>query len=647
MRLKVNGDTFFLPSTDGSVYFRNNIGSFRMEGSTIDQWIEKLMPVFNGGHTMHDLTDGLPEQYRERVYEIAKVLYANGYVRDVSRDRQHQLQDGVLKNYASQIEFLDSFDGSGAYRFQLYRQSSVLAAGSGSFLVSLMKCLLESGLPHIRMLITDPETTNRNRILELAERARRTDPEVKLDEISLPNEGSIDWRSVVQPYDAILFVSDENGESDLRALHEICRKEKKVLLPALIMGQAGLAGPFVHPDSEGCWESAWRRVHHSVIDKDPLLHAASSTAESMLANVIVFEWLKSVTEVTASEMHNKLFLLNLETLEGNWHPFFPHPLASGRPAAERKEELELLLDSETGEIGLKKDLLPYFSRLTSSEMGIFHAWGEGDLRQLPLSQCRVQAADPLSAGPSALLPEIVCNGLNHEEARKEAGLAGIEAYVSRMAGLIINDVHKGSSGPEEPPQHEFVGIGAGETIAEGIGRGLQKCLTEVMVRSHDVQSPSVNPVQIRKIDDKRCHYYLSALTTMQVAPTIGFGEDVLGFPVAWVCSSGRWFGAVDFNRTRALRRALQQTLLYTQNKEAGFGSNERSWSSVNLNEAAMKSVSIPACDPLEHREVLKSALQQLKRFRKRLLVYNLASEAFLKEELAGAFGVLLREEDGQ
>ena len=74
---------------------------------------------------------------------------------------------------------------------------------------------------------------------------------------------------------------------------------------------------------------------------------------------------------------------------------------------------------------------------------------------------------------------MVCTGLTHDKARKEAGLAGIEAYVSRMIDLLVATL---------PPQQkvegstiesqEFVGIGAGETFAEGVCRGLQKCLTE-------------------------------------------------------------------------------------------------------------------------------------------------------------------------
>lgn len=645
MRLKVRGDTFFLPSSDGSVYFRNNIGSFRMEGNTISQWIEKLMPVFNGEHTMNDLTDGLPEQYQKHVYEIAEVLYANGYVRDVSRDRPHTLQEAVLKKYASQIEFLDSFEGSGAYRFQLFRQSNVLAVGSGSFFVSLMKSLLESGIPHIHMLITNPESTNRKRILELAEHTRREDLEVKLDEIALPKEGEIDWRSVVQPFDAVLFVSGEDGEPVLRSLQQFCREERKVLLPAMLLKQAGLAGPLIHPDSDGDWDSAWRRVHHRAIYKDPQHNTASSTAEAMLANVIVFEWLKTATEVAVSALKNKLFLLDLETLEGGWHPFLPHPLAGSRPSIKRIENLDLMLEREQEEKS-PTALITYFSQLTSSETGIFHRWEEGELRQLPLSQCLIQAVDPLSAGPAELLPVKICNGINHEEARREAGLAGIESYLSRMTDLLIQAEQRENSSSDIKRPYEYVGVGAGESIAEGICRGLQKCLTTAFINKLKERDPSVVLARISQIDDIRSRYYLSALTTLKGTPTIAFGEDVIGFPVVWIGTKDSWYGAVDFNRTGALRRALQRALLDIQNQEAIDTADATSWPTVSVKVEAMENVSIPACDSTRHQDVLQSALERLNRSSNRLLVFDLTVEAFLKEELAGAFGVSLREEGG-
>jgi putative thiazole-containing bacteriocin maturation protein len=638
MRLKVKGDTFFLPDPNGGVYFRNNLVSFRMEGRTINQWIEKLMPMFNGEHTLEELTDGLPDPYRDRVYEIAEVLYQHGFVRDVSQDHPHQLPDEVLKKYASQIEFLDSFGGSGAYRFQSYRQSKVLAVGSGPFLVSLVAALFESGLPRFHVLITDSVQTNRQRLAELAAHARKTDPEVALEEIILQKEGMSSWREVVQPFHSVLYVSQEGDVEELRILHAVCREEKKVLLPAICLQQVGLAGPLVHPDSEGCWESAWRRIHRSALCKDPQLHAFSSTAGAMLANVITFELFKTVTGITESELKNKFFLLDLETLEGNWHSFMPHPLVTGRAAAEWVQDFDLLLE-QNAERSESNGLLPYFSQLTSKESGIFHIWEEGDLKQLPLAQCRVQAADPLSAGPAELLPDIVCTGLTHEEARREAGLAGIEAYVSRMVRLLVED------GMLEP--QELVGVGAGETVAEGVCRGLQKCLDEELGRQQAGQKLPVFRVQLSAVEDERCLFYLQALTTMQGAPMIGLGEKVSGFPVVWVGTSGRWYGSVGLNVTMALRKALQLALSKAKKQAMCLTIQALEESTVLFEEKVPQSIVIPECKEATQSEVLQSALQVLKQNRKRLLVLDLALEPFLKEKLAGVFGVLLREEESR
>ncbi|UKS24548.1 putative thiazole-containing bacteriocin maturation protein [Paenibacillus sp. HWE-109] len=630
MRLKMKRDTFFLPDPNGSVYFRNNVSSFRMEGAGIDRWIEKLIPIFNGEHRLKDLTDGLPDQHRKQVYGIAEMLYRNGFVRDTSQDTPHLLSEEILQKYASQIEFLDHFGNSGAYRFQSYRQSKVLTVGSGPFLISVISALLESGLPKLHVLVSGSELTDRQRMLELAAHARKTDPEVVIEEITLQTEGNRNWREAVRPFDSVLFVSQEGDIEELRALHAVCREEKKVFLPAVCLKQAGMAGPLVHPDSEGCWESAWRSVHESAISKDPELHTFSSTAGALLANVIVFELLKKISGLNDSEQSDPFYLLNLETLEGKWHSFVPHPLVNGRTAVERIHDFELQLErksskSETG-------LLPYFGRLTSAESGIFHIWEEGDLKQLPLSQCRVQAIDPLSEGPTTLLSDIVCTDLTHEGARRAAGLSGIEAYVSRMARLFVSE-----------PQ-EFIGIGAGETFAEGIGRGLLRCLAEEMGKQLASQVSSVSRVHLSAIEDKRCQFYLQALTTMKAEPMIGLGEAVCGFPVVWVGTDDRWYGGVGLNVTFALRDALQQALLKAQNQPASFTSQVLEVSSVRLAEKIPHNLEIPSCEAAIESDVLQSALQVLKRNHKRLLVFDLAVEPFLKEEMAGVFGVLLREE---
>ncbi|PLR85689.1 MULTISPECIES: putative thiazole-containing bacteriocin maturation protein [Bacillus] len=646
MRLKVKRDTFFLPDPNSSVYFRNNLSSFRMEGSSIDQWVEKLLPMFNGEYTLRDLTDGLPEPYRDRVYEIAGVLYRNGFVQDVSQHRPHQLSDQLLKKHASQIEFVDSLCDSGAYRFQAYRQAKVLAVGSGPFFVSLVSALIESGLPKFHVLITDSVPTNRRRLEELAVHALKTDPEVAIEEVTLHKECVSSWREIVQPFDSILYVSQEGDVEELRVLHSVCRKEKKMLLPAICLQQMGLAGPLVHPDFEGCWESAWRRIHHTAFYKDQQLSAYSNIAGAMLANVIVFELFKQVTgTVNEVEQKNQFFLLDLDTMEGNWHSFIPHPLVTGRISAEWVEDFDMRLERGVSR-GEPSELLLYFNQLTSEESGIFHIWGEEDLKQLPLAQCRVQAVDPLSKGPAELLPNIVCTGLTHEEARREAGLAGIEAYVSRMVDVLVptlTPLQEVEVSMVEP--QEFVGVGAGETFAEGVCRGLQRCLVEELSKQQVNQKKSASRVQLSAVEDERCRFYLQALTTKQGAPIIGLGEEVSGFPVVWVGTNGRWYGSVGLNKTMALRTALQQALTKAQNQGACLTTEAFEVSSLLLEERVPLNLVIPVCEETAQTEVLQSAMESLERNGKRLFVFELLLEPFLKEELAGVFGVLLREEE--
>ncbi len=642
VRLKVKGDTIFIPDPNGGVYFRNNVCSFRIEGRNIDKWVEKLIPMFDGEHTLENLTEGLPVQYKEQVYKIAEMLNKNGFVRDVSKDRPHQLPDKVMQKYGSQIELLENLSDSGAYRFQTYRQSKVVAVGSGPFFISLVSSLLESGLPKFHMLITDSVPTDQHRLVELEAHAKKIDPEVMLAEVTLKNEKMSSWRQVLQPFDFVLYVSQEDDIKKLRLLHTICREEKKVFVPATILQQVGLAGPLVKPDSEGCWESVWLRLHQSAISKDSQ-HTFSSTAGAVLANLIVFELFKAVTGITETERNNHFFLLNLETLEGDWHSFIPHPLVTGHMTAEWIQDLDRLLaqSSESEASGL----FPYYSFLNSAESGIFHSWEEGDLKQLPLSQCRVQVADPMSEGPAGLLQEMICTGITHEEARREAALAGIESYVSRMVGQVSTtpDLYQETES-RIIDIHDVIGVGAGETVTDGIYRGLQKCLDQELDKQWASQKPLVFQVDLKSVEDRRCEFCLRAWTRIKGVPNIGLGEEVCGFPVVWINNGDRWYGSIGMNLTMALQKALQQAVSMEQNRESCLVTKTLEVSSVVLQNTVPQSIVVPACEETERSQILLSALQVLKENNKRILVLDLALEPFLKSQLAGVFGVLLREE---
>ena len=638
MRLKVNRDTFYLPEPNGGVYFRNNVSSFRMEGRTIVQWIEQLFPMFNGDHALSELTEGLPGPYRNRVMEIAEVLYKNGFVRDVSQDAPHQLTDWIVNKYASQIAFLDSVGDSGARRFQEYRQLKVLAIGSGPLLNSLVSSLLESGLPGFHIHIRDSESTDRKRLDELVAHARKTDEEVEVEVIPHNPEGERSWQEIIQPYDYIVSVSQEGDVEELRALHLACRQEEKVFFPAINLNHVGLAGPMVNAETHSCWESAWRRLHQSVLKTEQESSSFSSTAGAILANVLAFELFKRSTGVSESNQSNQLYLLNMETLEGGWHTFVPHPFVTGTAVAKWVKDFDLRLTQQSSRAESGK-LLMAFSRLTSEQTGIFHNWQEGEVKQLPLAQCGIQVVDPMSEGPAELLPAIICSDLLHEEARREAGLTGIEVYATETLEYLVPTLSPldgaGIAG--------FVGVGTGETFAECVCRGLQKCLDDEFSK-RSKQNNSCARIEFDSIEDERCRYYLQALTTMAGSPVIGLGEEVYGFPVIWVGTGETWYGCVGLNSTLALRNALQQALMALQDKTGSFKKQGMKVSSVLLEKRTPLALRIAAYEDTRESEVLQEAMQVLDWNRRRLVAFELELEPVLKEELAGVFGVVLREE---
>ncbi|KPL61030.1 putative thiazole-containing bacteriocin maturation protein [Rossellomorea vietnamensis] len=626
MRLKVKRDTFYLPEPNSGVYLRNNLCSFRMEGSGIDQWVEKMLPMFNGEYSLEDLTSGLPDPYRNRVMEIAEVLLKNGFVRDVSRDLPHELPQHAVEKFASQIEFVDSLADSGASRFETYRHANVLSVGSGPFLMSMVSSLLESGLAKLRVLVTNEVPTNRKRLVELVDHARKTDPEVELMEVRFSEEG---WRETLEPYDSILYVTQSENLEELDLLQAICRADQKLLIPAVCHRQKGIAGPIIHPDSEAGWESAWRRLHTTALGTEDEFPAESAVSGAMIANMIVFELFKEITGVSKPDQRNRVFLLDTETLEGSWHSFLPHPLERGL-GAEPVLNLETRLEQGSERSDPEK-LLYFFSLLTSKETGIFHVWEEGDTKQLPLAQCRVQPVDARSEGPAELLDEVVCCALTHAEARREAGLRGIEKYASKFGELII---------PHEAGDHMAVSTGA--TFTECIGRGLQKCLTDELRKRESVQRNSISRCELEVVEDETCRFYLKALTTMQKEPAIGIGEDLSGFPVVYIRGKNGWYGNTGFTITMALRNSLQQALYQAQNGEDALDANPVA---VALEEENVQSINIPPGEERIEPDNLKEALTTLKWNQKQIVVYELGIEPALKQELAGVFGVLLREEE--
>lgn len=642
MRPQVKADTYFLPDENG-VFFRNNEGSFRMDGRTIYQWIETLVPMLDGEQSLQELTEELSEAQRNHVYHIVEVLYENGYLRDGAIERPHQLPASISKRYAHQIAFLEAFSDSAGYRFEQYRNAQVLIVGGGALLTATVAALYESGMPMVSICLTREDGTNRDRLREHAARAKNQDPMAVLNEIDEKAASADDWKQILEPFQGVIYVSDEGDIDGLYSLESICRSHGKYFIPVILFKKTGLAGPLVRPSKNDDFESMWRRLHQAALEpEDRELRPPSFTAAAMLANVAVFEMMKSLTGVLEGDTTHQFFRLDLETMEGDWHSVLPHPLRADETGIVRDVDLTKRMAIEGNPVQTE-NLLAFFSGITSQVTGVFHRWEEGNLSQLPLSQCLVEVTNPNSPGPATTTASLVGHGITHEEARIEAGFAGVEACAARIWGADFPMV----AGRTGETRFGGVGIGAGRTMSEAVLRGLSAWLTH-QLRTQVANSLTLTPVRDVKVKGERLVFLWDSLCAIQSRPGVGLGPLAAGFPSVWIRIGDVWYGSVATDLPQAVERAIKGALAAVQNGTLNSGDvfvlpdellEFRDAVDVLVVEGQSRQDLFPS-----DAEALVRVQEKLRDSRLRLVVDELPLHEMVREGLAGVFAVSVSEE---
>jgi putative thiazole-containing bacteriocin maturation protein len=600
-RLKTNKDTTFIPDSGGGIYFRNNKHSFRISGSSVYEWMEKLIPMFDGTRSMQEITDGLPETYQKRVYEFADILLQNEFVRDINHDDPHTLSEDILRTYDSQISYLDYLLGSGASRFEKYRQSSLLVIGSGSFLSSLLTSLLDSGIQSIHLFITDQKSTSKKCIQSFLTATKKQDSYVEIIDITSNEIRS--WKEIIQPFDAVLFVGQEDQLETVQRLSYLCEQENKNFFPAITWKQVGIVGPSKD------WDSAWKRLGFIQHKMESIIN---HTATALLANVLAFQYFNSIQPELQSEK-SQVFLLDMETLEGKWHSYLPHPLAYDSKPFIRPLDTSKWFSSPKQQ---KIDLLAFFHRITSPKIGIFRSFGPKNLLQLPLSQCQVRINDPHS---EEMISSILCTGDSHNEAQREAGLSGIETYASRLLS----------------PQKLTVSFGVGETIPEAIFRGIRN------YSYHKLDFNQFEPKQAfllisEQIEDKQAQYYAKCLETYGLQSIISFDQRVFGFDTLWININNDWYSGLGLDLSTALRSALKKALQAIQNQ------NDISFKQMNCNLPVCSTPFPKAIDaPMD--SMLEVSIQTLNQHNLHLQVFDVMLEPYIRQHVF-TVGVMIGEE---
>ncbi|WP_138495295.1 hypothetical protein [Paenibacillus pinistramenti] len=464
------------------------------------------------------------------------------------------------------------------------------------------------------------------------------------------NQEEREWKETIGAYPVILLALSSLDLILYRKIFNVCAAGGKILLPAAFARGLGLLGPMTARRSDACLESAWRRLHVPDADNAGSADNAdnagipcipgipgnkgnqaspgsdrdappSSLLYSILSNVMV-HYAELYLETRSLQLHNQVYVFHEAALEGRIYPVERHPLAGGSPATGSSPAAPIWVPLSGAAVHAAKDemdleaLYSLLARLASPHTGILYELDEGDFIQLPLSVCRSQSTDPLAPGPAGKLPAALCAGYTHWEARREAGLTGLQAYTARLAERLCPSDH--GSGQ--------TCIGVGTTYPEAIGRALQSCLEEKAGLHGRQSGAAVFPIRLGEVKDPRCSYYLQSLNQLAGKWELYWSEGAAAAPVIWVHADSKWYAACDLNLTYALRRVLVRALLDLQ---TGFGRD--SGTTTGITAVAGTEWDIPQAEENYQAEDVKEMLTRLANAQWSVETADLAVEEFMSE----------------
>ncbi|HWS38501.1 MAG TPA: TOMM precursor leader peptide-binding protein [Actinoplanes sp.] len=576
-----------------------------MEGKHIYQWVDKLAPFLTGEHTLEQITASLSEDRRRMVTGLIGGLVQKGFVKDVTDDRPHTLPERVTAEYRSEIAFVDYYQDSAAYRFQRFRESTVLLTGSGQILNALVHAALHAGFTRVRLAVTDDD--------EDIQQARFRDPDQSLTEI--PEPVWADPGAALDGVDVVIHGTDRLMPGRARAINRACSERGVTLIQATVDADEAWVGPLVTGDGHeaGCGECArlrilgWPRPGEAEAFTDrpeiaPTGFLAGPTA-AIVANQMVFEVFKRFTGAGPAETAGAVVRIDLETLASDNHRITSHPLCSVPPAAVETEPefLARVAELAAGPAITDETFSTAAAACFDERTGLLGRLDEGDFGQVPL---KVSRAEYAGAAPGEAA---VAVATDFTEARLRATRRACELYAAGVArtdrevpglDLVTGAAHR--------VRADGSGLASGLTWTEAVNRGLLARINRITLDGMGTAADSYPLV------DQPDGRFRTMLEILGLKITVHDVTGVLGVPTLVACAGSVIVGSASgTDHAELIDRVLEQALGRHQAQTGEWsGDPAGSWDGTTaelvrrLDETGRRPVAVP----LDHDPTLRRVL---------------------------------------
>ncbi|GGN26301.1 hypothetical protein [Streptomyces fuscichromogenes] len=578
VRPRLRGDVYVMRVQEGA-YIRSNLGGSMLKGASTYEWIQRIAPMLDGTRTLGELCAAVPESSRAALAKLILLLHGKGYVKNVLDDRPHTLTPDLARTYAANIAFVEYFTDSPELRFERYRDSTVVLAGSGPLLQALANSQLRAGVraPVLAPFAESP--FDRDRVAEHLAAAREQDPEQR---IGYRDGDARDLGQVVADATMVLHVADRPMIDRARLLPVAAGAAGASSAQAVVVGDEAWIGPVTGKDGDAtAWESAWRRLcalAPDTVGADLRDHPEAAPSEflrgptvALVANHLCFAAFRHLTGIDEGTGADHLVRFDLETLETANHAFVPHPLAL--PAVpDDPARLSALAGAAPVD---DEELARRAVDCVDPRTGLFAEITERDYEQLPLFVSEVVVSDPvgLAGGPFP----VHGYGESVVESRQRAVRRAVERYAAVMADPRRGDrLHGLDVLTGEPVAVDAAAVLPAPTAASG--RDWSQAVRAAVVALADDSVVAALPTAtgpLPRLDLDGAGLTPRGARCLKLLEIVGQSVEVhdlsglLGLPAfAFTTPQGTVAYASGLEADAALERGLEQTLLAYQSRTA-------------------------------------------------------------------------------
>ncbi|EFH88663.1 TOMM precursor leader peptide-binding protein [Ktedonobacter racemifer] len=436
-------DTYCVPLPDG-VYLRGNNNRLILKGKSLYLLLQQLIPHLDSKVTLGEITEGLDADRKRMVTNLIEKLFTHHFLTDSSQDQPHTLPLLEQESYASNIAFIESFQTSATHRFEAFRDKHFLFVGDGLACVSLIHASRQCGIKNVSVITTSEEERFRQEMLNLFMSDASAEDMQVIDPLSWANEAEV--RHTIQAYDAILHIAQSPMLARAQLLNRLCIEEGKTLLQAITVDDHAWIGPLVCPETDACWECAWRRLQANLADADQPAHyefrdlplpsssqPAVAQGSSILANRLLFDVFRHFTQAGPTETGGKISALHTQTSLSESHTFLPHPHCqacrhtTAQTASQFLEQMHSVQQQEPVDLD---HFLEKFAHCVDACVGLFTAVENSHFVRLPLAVSKVKISHLLSREDHPETLSVVAASIDTRGARTRVAQKACERYAA-------------------------------------------------------------------------------------------------------------------------------------------------------------------------------------------------------------------------